>query len=220
MSNYLYTIYMINAIQQFFASGSGSFLSTLFISMLPICEARVGMPFGMSNEIWGAKALSPFTAFLASFLGSSLASMLIILLLKPIFQKLKNTKLFKNIIAKLEAKFKKQGSDMEKDDTSKNKTFAVWTAIMLFVAIPAPMTGVWAGSGIACFTRLNFWQSLSSVIVGNLLACVLLMLVCTIFKDSILFLLIASIIMIVISVIIYLLSSKRKAKAIEKANEV
>lgn len=220
MSKYLYTIYMINAIQQFFVSGSGSFLSTLFISILPICEARVGMPFGMSSEIWGAKALSPFTAFWASFLGSSLASVLIILLIKPIFQKLKNTKLFKNLIARLETKFKKQGSDMEKDDTSKNKTFAVWTAIMLFVAIPAPMTGVWAGSGIACFTRLNFWQSLSSVIVGNLLACVLLMLVCTIFKDSILFLLIASIIMIVISAIIYLLSSKRKAKAIEKANEV
>lgn len=200
---------MINAIQNFFVNSGGSFWSTLFISMLPVCEARIAMPFGMSS-IWGSNALSPFASFLASFLGSSIASIFILILLRPIFTKLKQSKTFSKIVLRLESKFKRQGNDMQTEDTSKNKTFAVWSALMVFVAVPAPMTGVWAGSGIACFTKLNFWQSLSAIVTGNLIACTFLMLVCTIFKDSTTFLLIASIVLIFATLAVCWIAKRKK----------
>lgn len=200
---------MINAIQNFFVNRGGSFWSTLFMSMLPVCEARIAMPFGMSS-LWGDNALSPFVSFVASFLGSSLASVFILLLLRPIFAKLKKSKALSKIVLKLEGKFKRQGNDMQTEDTSKNKTFAVWSALMVFVAVPAPMTGVWAGSGIACFTKLNFWQSLSAIVTGNLIACTILMLVCTIFKDSATFLLITSIVLIFATLTVCWITKRKK----------
>jgi uncharacterized membrane protein len=42
--------------------------------------------------------------------------------------------------------------------------------IFLFVAIPAPGTGVWAGSFIAVILGLGFYKSLASIILGNLTA--------------------------------------------------
>jgi hypothetical protein len=84
---------------------------------------------------------------------------------------------------------------------------------MLFVAVPAPMTGIWTGSAVACFTNLNIMQSFSAIVAGNFIACLLLLFVCTIFKDSILFLLLASCIMIAISLGIYFLSKRKKEVA-------
>ncbi len=205
-----YTYYMIESIQNFFSNIGGSFLAVLLISMIPVCEARIGLPFGMAKEIWGAEALSPLMSFVASFLGSSLIALVILICLKPIFARLKKTKTFENLISSLESKFKKQSIELDDKEAKKHKTFNRWLGIMLFVAIPAPMTGIWTGSGIACFTSLNLWQSFSAIAVGNLFACVLVLFVCTIFKDSIIFLLIASSIMLVISLGIYFLSKKRK----------
>lgn len=201
---------MIESLKSFFVEGGASFLAVMLISMIPICEARIAIPFGMSAEIWGTKALSPFMSFVAAFIGSSLISFFIILLLSPIFSKLKKTKHFKSFITKLENKFKKQSVDMQNPQNKRQSIFDIWFAVMLFVAIPAPMTGIWTGSAIASFTKLNLLQSFSAIVVGNFFACLLIYFVCTIFKDSIMFLLIASAIMIVIGVIVYLLSKNKK----------
>ena len=204
---------MVESIQNIFSNIGGSFLAVMLIAMVPICEARIALPFGMATEVWGASALSPFVSFLASFLGSSLVALIILICLKPVFARLKKTKTFANMIAKLETKFKKQSVELDDQNVKKHKTFSIWLAVMLFVAIPAPMTGIWTGSAVACFTNLNLLQSFTAVMVGNFIACVLILFVCTIFKDSILFLLLASVIMVIISVGIYFLSKRKKEVA-------
>ena len=201
---------MIDYLQNLFSDIGGSFIAVFLISMIPVCEARIGIPFGMAKEIWKEQALSPFVSFVAGFLGSSLICLFILIGLKPIFYKLKKTKTFGNFVTKLESKFKKQSEELDDKQVKSHKTFSMWLAVMLFVAVPAPMTGIWTGSAIASFTSLNIWQGFSAVVVGNLIGCVLILLVCTLFKNSILFLLLASVIMVAISVVLYFLSKKKK----------
>ena len=206
---------MIEVIQDFFSNIGGSFFAVFLISMLPICEAKIGIPFGMASEIWGEGALSPFISFLASFFCSSAISLLIIVCLKPVFARLRKTKTFCNLVAKLESKFKKQSEEIDDPDVQRHKVSSKWLAIMLFVAMPGPMTGIWAGSAIASFTELNLWQSFTAVSLGNLIGCLLVLFVCTIFKDSALFLLLAGTILAILGVAISLLSkhSRKTAKS-------
>ena len=202
---------MIEYLQNLFSDIGGSFIAVFLISMIPICEARIGIPFGMATEIWKEQALSPFVSFVAGFLGSSFVSLIILICLKPIFNKLKKCSKVNKFITNIENKFKKQSEELDDKQVKKHKTFSLWLGVMLFVAVPAPMTGIWTGSAIASFTSLNILQSFSAVVVGNLIGCVLILFVCTIFKDSILFLLLASLIMVAISVAIYVLSKKKEA---------
>ena len=201
---------MIDYLQNLFSDIGGSFIAVFLISMIPVCEARIGIPFGMAKEIWKEQALSPFVSFVTGFLGSSFICLFILIGLKPIFNKLKKTKTFGNFVTKLESKFKKQSEELDDKQVKNYKTFSMWLAVMLFVAVPAPMTGIWTGSAIASFTSLNIWQGFSAVVVGNLIGCALILLVCTLFKNSILFLLLASVIMVAISVVLYFLSKKKK----------
>ena len=135
-------------------------------------------------------------------------------MLKPIVKKLKQTKHFKSIATKIESKFQKQTAEMlEENNETKNKKLNTWLAVMLFVAIPAPMTGIWSGAALSCFTDLSFFKSFSAVAVGNLIGCMLILLVCTLLKNYIFILLIASCITVVVAIISVMLSKyKNKTK--------
>ena len=43
-------------------------------------------------------------------------------------------------------------------------------AVFIFVAIPLPLTGVWAGTAIAVFLNLKFHQAILPVCLGNFVA--------------------------------------------------
>jgi hypothetical protein len=64
---------MVENVQQVFANNfeGFSFIAVLLISMIPICEARVAIPFGIATEIWGQSALHPFVSFVAAVLRSA-----------------------------------------------------------------------------------------------------------------------------------------------------
>ncbi len=97
-----------------------TWLAVLFVSMLPIAEAKVAIPFAMSAEVWGINALSPFMAGLLSFIGSMLPAIFIILFLKPVFAYLKKTRMFKNIITYLENFFKSKSAHRHKHKVKVN----------------------------------------------------------------------------------------------------
>ncbi len=207
---------MVESVQQVFANNFEglSFIAVVLISMIPICEARVAIPFGIATEIWGQNALHPFVSFVAAVIGGSIVSLIVLVLLKPLVSKLKETRRFKNLATKLENKFKKQTTDvLEQPDSIKNKKLNAWLSVTLFVAIPAPMTGIWSGAAVSCFTELSFFKSFSAVAVGNLIGCMLILLVCTVLKQYVFILLIASCIAVVVTIISVLLSKiKNKTK--------
>ena len=45
-------------------------LATIFGSMVPIMELKGGIPFGMSEAFWGAKALGRWQAFGWAYFGA------------------------------------------------------------------------------------------------------------------------------------------------------
>lgn len=90
-----------------------SWLATLFVAMLPIAEAKVAIPFGMSQEIWGNGALSPVWAAILGFIGSMIPAFFVIPFLKPVFNKLKQTKIFAKIVIFFENIFKSKAQKQE-----------------------------------------------------------------------------------------------------------
>ena len=218
---------MVEFLGGIFASifGSHSIIATIIISMFPLIELKGGIPVGMSQDFWGVNALNGTQAFLYALLGSCLVVPIIALVFTPILNWLKKTKLFRKLGEMIDKKVKKHSESIEaKTDTEKSNTKKVWIKILLifaFVAVPLPLTGVWTGTCVAVAIGLKFWQICLTVILGNIVAGLIIVFVCSIFPQftTVLFLIVLAIIalLIVFTIVKYIISSK-KAK-IENENK-
>jgi len=54
-------------------------------------------------------------------------------------------------------------------------------ALIIFVAIPLPGTGLWTGSAVSSFLGFNFWRSLICVAAGGAISAIVLTLVSVFF---------------------------------------
>lgn len=180
--------------------GDRVILATIIIAMLPIIELRGAIPFGMSIEFWGSNALNNISAFLWSFIGSSLVVPIIALLFIPFLNWLKRTKIFSKLAHKLEGRIKnktdKISEDAEKNNSykelvneeeilkkNKRKKLLKALGLFLFVAVPIPLTGVWTGTCVGVMLGFNFWETCAIVISGNLCAGLIITFVCSIFPN-------------------------------------
>ena len=176
---------MIEAIENIVINlfNGDSFWATFFISMVPIIELKGAVPFGMSKDIFGESALSPLQAWIASATGSLVPAFFLVWLFVPIMNSLKKTKLFKNLSLKLEEKFSLNANKIEENSNrAKFKQLKKWLGLMLFVAIPLPLTGAYTGSAIAGYLNIGYVNSLLSIFIGNIIAGGLVVLLCTIFE--------------------------------------
>ena len=165
--------------------GNNPILATIFISMIPIIELRGAIPFGSSKEIWGENALSIFEASVYSVVGSIISAIVILLLLIPIFNFLRKTKVFSRLVESFEEKFKKESDKIESDSNTKTyKGLKKWLAVMTFVAIPLPLTGVWTGSAIAVFLNMGFLKSFTSISAGAIISASIMMLVSKVLGEN------------------------------------
>lgn len=188
---------MIEAIHEVFKSifGNNVELATILISMIPIIELRGGIPFGMDKSLWKDVALSSWESFGFSYLGSCLVVPILALLFLPIINWLKKTKLFKNIATSIENRIKEKSDkinanankgDEQKEIKNKkfNKSYFVKLfGVFIFVAIPLPLTGVWTGTAIAVLLNFNFLETCITVILGNFVAGIIMMTICSIFPN-------------------------------------
>lgn len=81
------------------------------------------------------------------------------------FKWLKNIKLFRGIIEKLEKRA------MSKSDNIKRYEF--W-GLVLFVGIPLPGTGAWTGSLIAALLEVDFKKAILAELLGIAIATVIM----------------------------------------------
>ncbi len=176
-------------------------LATFIIAMLPIFELRGAIPFGMSTQIWGNIALSPVVSFLTSFLATSLVVPIITLIFIPLLNALKRSLWFKSLASKFEERIKAKSDKIKTKGTG---TLKKMLGVGLFVAIPLPLTGVYTGTCIAVMLGLNFYETLISVVAGNLIAGLIMLGISTIFKNNSLLVIAIFIILLVIFVLINL----------------
>ena len=84
------------------------------------------------------------------------------------------------------------------------------------------MTGVWTGTCIGVYSGLKLWQTTLSVVVGNLVASVLLVTICSAFPSLVtyMFVIVMAIVVIYITVLILkiLFSKKDKEEKINDSN--
>lgn len=136
-------------------------LAVLFIAALPVIELRGAIPIGISL------GLSPFYTTIISLIGSMIPAPFILFTIKPIFVRLKKTRLFKKLVDKLtDRSLKYNGEKIQK--------YGVW-GLVLVVAIPLPGTGVWSGSLAAALLNMKFKQALLAIFMGNIIAAILIM---------------------------------------------
>lgn len=198
-----------------FVFGAHSGIATTIISMFPIIELKGAIPIGMSVDYWGEFALSGKVAFLLSLLGSSLVVPIIALVFTPILRWLKGTKIFCRVGEYIEEKVNahsKQVSEKlaNKCDTSPNKKVLLkCLLIFVFVAVPLPLTGVWTGTCVAVAIGLNFWQACLSAILGNIVAGLIIVFICSAFPMvttilSLVFIFIVAVLLVVLMFKIFL----------------
>ena len=135
-------------------------LRVMLTAALPIIELRGAIPVGMSL------GMSPAHATIISFIGCMISVPFILFTIRPIFNYLKKTKLFKKLVHKLTDKSLNKSGNIQK--------YGAW-GLLIFVAIPLPGTGVWSGSLAAALLDMRFKWAFPAIFVGNLIAGILIM---------------------------------------------
>ena len=130
-------------------------LIIFLVSMLPVLELRGGM---IAAKLLGVPLLK---AFVICYIGNILPIPFILLFIRKIFQFLKRFSGTRKIVEKLEVRSMRQ--------SEKVKRWRNW-GLLLFVAVPLPGTGGWAGGPLAPPARIPIRTSLPIIALGVLIA--------------------------------------------------
>lgn len=161
-------------------------LATILISIIPLIELKGAIPFGMSKEFWLNNSLTAWQATGCSVLGGFAITVILAIIFKPIYNWLKDKKFFKGIINFLTASAKKKSNELQAEQEKvrkKNSTLIKFITTLIFVAIPVPGTGVYTGTVLAVMLGLDFPLTILSVTIGNFIAGLIIMFICSIFPD-------------------------------------
>ena len=146
------------------------YIAVILVSMFPLIELKGAIPVGMTE----AFGLSIIETALMAYIGSTVIAVLIFFLLKPIFKLLKKIRIFNLVIRKLEGLFihkaEKIAAKTDGRDVEKEAKRIMMIALLIFVAVPFPVTGVWTGTAIAVFLSLRFREAILPLALGNLIA--------------------------------------------------
>lgn len=167
-------------------------LAIFLISMIPTLECRVSIPFGFAFS-----SLEPLRIYLLSFMGSIVPCIPIIFTIKSIKKYISNKKFYHNLQNKYSAKIEKLNK--------KSSLIKKLVYLALFVAIPLPLTGVWSGSLIAGITDLPTCPAFLAIAIGGMVATALMLTCSLLFGGSVIYLLLASLILIFIVFVVNLI---------------
>ena len=142
---------------------TGKMCATFFISMLPVGELRVGLPYGI------ALGLEYPLALMAALLGNMVPVPFIIVYIKRIFAWMrKHMPRMNALITKLENRANLKGETVQK--------YGHW-GLLIFVAIPLPGTGAWTGALIAALLNIRTSKAVPVILIGVCIAAMIMTLV-------------------------------------------
>ncbi len=171
--------------------GVSPLLVSGLISMIPIFELRGGIPVGIA--LFGLK---PLSVYLVCVVFNIIPVLPILFLLNPVMKLLANIRLFSGMFKFLEARVSRRRQLIEKYKE---------LGLLLFVAIPLPVTGAWTGSLVAAVMRLPVFPSLLFIAIGVLSAGIIVTLLTLLGVYGI----IGASVLILTAVILYILKMKK-----------
>jgi uncharacterized membrane protein len=139
-------------------------LWVFLISAVPVSELRGGIPTGLFQF-----DLSWYSVFLVSFLGNLLPIPFLLLFLDPLSRLLGKIEIFDRILKWLFERTRRRGRNVERYEG---------LGLMLFVAVPLPVTGAWTGALIAFLLGMEFKHAFISIALGVFIAGVIVTSVC------------------------------------------
>ena len=126
------------------------------VSMVPVFELRGGIPVGIA-----VLKQNPIFVYIIAVIFNLIPVIPVLLLLNPIKRLLENVPVFRGFFKFLTAKAEKNKRIVEKYEEF---------GLMLFVAIPLPVTGAWTGSLIAVVMGLKVMKSFLYISLGVIIA--------------------------------------------------
>ncbi len=153
----------MESLVQWFTTNLSPYISehmvVFLISMLPILELRGGLLAASLLKV------PPLEAIPVCVVGNIIPIPFILLFIQQIFKWLKDVKLFRPLIVKLEEKA------MGKSDQIRKYEF--W-GLVAFVGIPLPGTGAWTGALIASLLGIEIKKSSAAILVGIAMATIIM----------------------------------------------
>ena len=138
-------------------------LSVIVVSTLPIFELRGAIPLGYYFT------MPPLKIFLLAVLGNLIPVIPLYFLLQPISIRLSHLSLFKAFFNWLFNLTKKRAEIVQRYEA---------LGLMLFVAIPLPVTGAWTGTIAASLFRIKFKYAFLAVFFGVIIAGIIVTVLC------------------------------------------
>ena len=134
----------------------GKFLATFFISMIPVAELRVGLPYGIANGL-------PYPlALIAAVTGNMLPVPFIVVYIQRVVRWLRrHIPRMDSFITRMERKADTKGETVKRVGP---------LGLLLFVAIPLPGTGAWTGALVAALLRMKNRTAVPCILLGVLIA--------------------------------------------------
>ena len=133
-------------------------VATMVMSMLPIGELRYAIPIAIKFL-----DLAPLQAYIFGVIGNMVPAFFILLFIKPI-----------SVFLSKHSKYFKQFFDWicEKTHRKNKNKVSRWgsLALIMFVAIPLPLTGAWTACLVAFVFQIPFRQSFPIITLGALIA--------------------------------------------------
>ncbi len=136
---------------------------TIIIASLPIAELRGSIPVALSL------GFSPAKAFFLSVIGNSLPIIPVLFLLEPVSNGLMKFRPWKKFFDWFFARTKQNGELIQRYEA---------LGLMLFVAVPLPMTGAWSGCIAASLFRIKFRYAFPAIFLGVVIAGIIVTAVC------------------------------------------
>ncbi len=134
----------------------GEFLLTMFLSMAPVAELRVGLPLG------AAMGLPLPAAFIAAVIGNMLPVPFIILFVRRAFAWIRRRlPPLHSFIDRLERR-----AESKRELVYRYQTLG----LLILVAIPLPGTGAWTGALVAALMDLRMKKALPAIFCGVVIA--------------------------------------------------
>ena len=133
----------------------GKLLMTFATAMVPVIELRGAIPVGV------AAGLPPAVACVTAILGNLVPVPFIMLLVRRIFDWLRDTRFFGPKIVWLERRAHLKGRIVRKYRL---------LGLVLLVGIPLPGTGAWTGALVASLLDIRLRNALPAVLLGLVIA--------------------------------------------------
>lgn len=136
----------------------------IIMGALPVSELRGAIPLALSFKMPLVKA------YWLSVAGNLIPVIPILFLLEPVSNRLRRFKIWARYFDWLFGRTRKRARQVEKYE---------FLGLILFVAIPLPMTGAWTGAVAASLFKVRFRYAVIAIILGVLIAGVIVSGICT-----------------------------------------